>query len=58
MCFKSSRPDRDERRQQRDEPRQAERQRPSDNPRPRGNGEMDRQDVERSLEKMTALVGR
>jgi hypothetical protein len=58
MCFKSSRPDRDERQQRRDEPRPAERQRPSDNPRPRGNGEMDPQDVERSLEKLTALVGR
>jgi hypothetical protein len=58
MCFKSSRPDRDDRQQQRDERRDVERQRPADNPRPRGNGEMDRQDVERSLEKMTALVGR
>jgi hypothetical protein len=58
MCFKTSRPDRDERQERRDQRRHAERQRPSDNPRPRGNGEIDHHDVERGVEKLTALVGR
>jgi hypothetical protein len=58
MCFKASRTDREERNERRDERPDVERQRPSDNPRPKGNGELDQYDLDRGVERLTALVGR
>jgi hypothetical protein len=58
MCFKASKLDRDESVERRDERHDAERQRPADNPRPPGNGELNHDDIERSVEQLTALVGR
>ena len=58
MCFKASRTDREERDARRDERQDVGRQRPSENPHPRGNGDLDHQDVVRGIEKLTALVGR
>ncbi len=59
MCQKptqSKTGDRAERR--RDEPRRAEPVRPWQNTKPRANPEPDDRDVERGVERLTALVGR
>jgi hypothetical protein len=58
MCFKASQTDREERDARRGERQDAERRPPSENPHPRGNGDLDHQDVVRGIEKLTALVGR
>jgi hypothetical protein len=58
MCFKPTQSEEEALRAKRNE-RQAHRPgRPGSTRRPRGNGEMDRRDFERGVEKLTALVGR
>jgi hypothetical protein len=58
MCFKSTQSDQDAVRAKRVKRRATQPGRPGTSIHPRGNGDVDHRDVERSLEKLTALVGR
>ena len=58
MCFKSTQSDQDAIRAKLVKRRESQPGRPGTSTHPRGNGDLDRRDVERSVEKLTALVGR
>jgi hypothetical protein len=59
MCQKPAQSKTDERaRRRRDARRQPDPVRPWQNTRPRGNAERDDHDIERGLERLSALVGR
>ena len=58
MCFKPTRSEQDRTREVSDRDRAHEPPQPWANTRPRENPEPDPGDLERSLEKLTALVGR